>query len=338
MTPFARAGHRAAAPRSVAADRLGCHEAMIEEAAMAGWLKGETGGVAPGGERLRALLARKAIVRAPGAHNALAGLIAKEAGFEALYVSGGAVTASFGLPDLGILAMEELCLVVRILSRATGLPLIVDGDTGYGEALNAMRLVRELEDAGAAAVHIEDQVLPKKCGHLNDKSLVPADQMAAKIAAARRARRHLVIIARTDAAASEGLEGAIARASLYARAGADIVFPDALTSLDQFRAFASSVPVPTMANMTEFGRTPLETATALEAAGIKIVIWPVSSLRIEAKALEAFYAQLARDDTTAPQLDRMLTRKRLYELISYHDYEALDASIIKSVPPDAAER
>lgn len=305
---------------------------------MAGWLKGDNAVGAPAGERLRALLNRKGIVRAPGAHNALAGLIAKQAGFEALYVSGGAVTASFGLPDLGILSMEELCLVVRILSRATGLPLIVDGDTGYGEALNAMRLVRELEDAGAAAVHIEDQVLPKKCGHLNDKTLVPADQMAAKIAAAKRARRHLVIIARTDAAASEGLEGAIRRATLYAKAGADIVFPDALTSLEQFKTFAASVPVPSMANMTEFGRTPLETGAALEKAGLKIVIWPVSSLRMEAKALEAFYARLKTDDSTAPQLDNMLTRKRLYELIGYHEYEALDASIIKSVPPEMPGR
>ena len=301
---------------------------------MANWLEGGNGTVEPAGTRLRAMLAGQSIIRTPGAHNALAGLIAREAGFKALYVSGGAVTASFGLPDLGILSMEELCLVVRILSRATGLPLIVDGDTGYGEALNAMRLVRELEDAGAAAVHIEDQVLPKKCGHLNDKTLVPAEQMAAKIAAARRARRHLVIIARTDAAASEGLQGAIARARLYARAGADVVFPDALTSLEQFRAFAAAVPVPAMANMTEFGRTPLETAAALEAAGIKIVIWPVSSLRVEGKALEGFYAKLARDDTTAPQLDTMLTRKRLYELIRYHDYEALDASIVRSVPPE----
>ena len=301
---------------------------------MADWLKGDRQATKPAGARFRELLARRKIVRAPGAHNALAGLIAREAGFEALYISGGAVTASFGLPDLGILSMEELCLVVRVVARSTGLPLIVDGDTGYGEALNAMRLVRELEDAGAAAVHIEDQVLPKKCGHLNDKTLVSPEQMAAKIAAAKRASRHLVIIARTDAAASEGLDGAIARGRLYAKAGADVVFPDALTSLEQFRAFAAAMPVPAMANMTEFGRTPLETAAALEAVGIGIVIWPVSSLRIEAKALEGFYDALARDDTTAPQLERMLTRKRLYELIGYHDYEALDASIISSVAPE----
>lgn len=301
---------------------------------MAQWLVGDTARLAPAGERLRALLAKPAIVRAPGAHNALAGLIAREAGFEALYVSGAAVTASLGLPDLGILAMEELCLVVRVIARATGLPLIVDGDTGYGEALNAMRLVRELEDAGAAAVHIEDQVLPKKCGHLNDKTLIPADQMAAKIAAAKKAARHLVIIARTDSAASEGLQGAIARSRLYAAAGADVLFADALTSLEQFRAYANAVSVPVMANMTEFGRTPLEPAEALQQAGVRIVIWPVSGLRVAAKAMEGFYRDLARNGTSAPQLDRMLTRKRLYELIGYHDYEALDASIVRSVPPE----
>ena len=300
---------------------------------MARWLIGDEAPVDSPGARLRRMLDEGGIVRAPGAHNALAGLIARQAGFKALYISGGAVTASLGLPDLGMMTQEELLLAVRSVSRATGLPLIVDGDTGYGEALNAMRLVTELEAAGAAAVHIEDQVLPKKCGHLNDKTLIPADQMAAKIAAAKRAARDMVIIARTDAAASEGLQGAIARGRLYAQAGADVVFPDALTSLEQFRAFAGAMPKPVMANMTEFGRTPLETASALADAGIRIVIWPVSSLRIAAKAMEGFYASLARDDTTAPQVDSMLTRKRLYELIGYHDFEALDRSIVASIVP-----
>ena len=300
---------------------------------MTTWLEPEGGAGARMGDRLRQRLAERRIVRAPGAHDAMAGLIARDAGFDALYVSGAAVTASRGLPDLGVLTMEELAGTVRAIARATGLPLIVDGDTGYGEALNAMRLVRELEDAGAAAVHIEDQILPKKCGHLNDKTLIPTAQMAAKIAAARKARRHLVIIARTDAAASEGLDGAIARAKAYAAAGADVVFPDALASLDEFRAFAAAVPVPTMCNMTEFGRTPLIDAATLEAAGIGIVIWPVSSLRIAAHAMEAFFGKLAQDGTTEPQLDRMQTRKRLYELIGYHDYEALDASIVRSIVP-----
>ena len=307
------------------------------ESRMPDWLCGAHARHQTPGDRLRALMGQGRIVRAPGAHNALAGLIAREAGFQALYVSGGAVTASLGLPDLGMMTQDELLMVVKSLARATGLPLIVDGDTGYGEALNAMRLVAELETAGAAAVHIEDQILPKKCGHLNDKTIIPADQMAAKVAAAKRAARHMLVIARTDAAASEGLEGAIARGKLYAEAGADIVCPDALTGLDQFRAFAAQVPRPVMANMTEFGRTPLETATVLEQAGVRIVIWPVSSLRIAAKAMEGFYSALMRDDTTAPQVERMLTRKRLYELIGYHDFEALDRSIIASIVPGQAE-
>lgn len=301
---------------------------------MTTWLEPQGGTTEGMGERFRQRLAAGGIMRAPGAHDAMAGLIAREAGFDVLYVSGAAVTASRGLPDLGVLTMEELTGTVRSIARATGLPLIVDGDTGYGEALNAMRLVRELEDAGAAAVHIEDQILPKKCGHLNDKTLVTTEQMAAKVAAARKARRHLRIIARTDAAASEGLQGAIARARAYAAAGADVVFPDALTSLEQIQAFASAVPVPTMINMTEFGRTPLIDAAKLESAGVSIVIWPVSSLRIAAHAMETFFAALARDGTNAGQLDHMQTRKRLYELIGYHDYEALDASIVKSVAPE----
>jgi methylisocitrate lyase len=300
---------------------------------MTAWLDATTVPPVPPGERLRALLSRPGILRAPGAHNALAGLTAREAGFEALYISGAALTASLGLPDLGILTMEELTFFVRSISRATGLPLIVDGDTGYGEALNVMRLVRELETAGAAAVHIEDQVLPKKCGHLNDKQLVSPEQAAAKIAAARRARKDLVIIARTDAAASEGLQGAIRRARLYAEAGADLVFPDALESAETFRAFIAAVPVPTMVNMTEFGRSPMIPAGELEKLGAKIVIWPVSSLRISAFAMRNFYTGLAGDGDSAPQLDRMQTRKELYELIGYHDYEALDSSIVKSLIP-----
>ncbi|MFV0296149.1 MAG: methylisocitrate lyase [Hyphomicrobiaceae bacterium] len=301
---------------------------------MADWLVGEKQHEHSAGRRLRQMLGEGGIIRAPGAHNALAGLIAREAGFRALYISGGAVTASLGLPDLGVITQEELLMVVRSVARATDLPLIVDGDTGYGEALNAMRLVHELEAAGAGAVHIEDQVLPKKCGHLNDKTLIPANQMAEKIAAARRASKDLVIIARTDAAASEGLSGAIKRARLYSEAGADVLFPDALTSLDDFRAFALSVSRPVMANMTEFGRTKLETGKALEEAGVRIVIWPVSSLRIAAKAMEAFYGALRQDDSSEPQIDKMLTRKRLYELIGYHDYEALDRSIVGSVVPE----
>ena len=302
---------------------------------MAAWLQGDKADLEPAGHRLRKLLERPGIVRMPGAHNAMAGLLAKDAGFEALYISGAAITASMGLPDLGIISMEELCFFTRMISRATQLPILVDGDTGFGEALNAMRLVRELEDAGAAAVQIEDQVLPKKCGHLNDKVLVTAEQMAAKIAAARRARRHLLIIARTDVAATEGVEGAVRRGRIFMEAGADVFFPEALRSREDFQAVARAMPgVPMLANMTEFGRTPMMTGREFEEMGYKMVIWPASSLRVAAHALAELYRGLAKDDTTAPQLERMQTRQRLYEVIRYHDYEALDASIVKSLVPE----
>ena len=196
-------------------------------------------------------------------------------------------------------------------ARASGLPVLVDGDTGYGEALNVMHMVRAFEEAGAAAVHIEDQILPKKCGHLNDKKLASADDMAAKVAAAAKARRHLFIIARTDAAASEGLDGAVERARRYLAAGADAIFPEALTSADMFREFAARVKAPLLANMTEFGRTPFFTAGEFAAMGYAMVIWPVSSLRVAAKAQEELYATLARDGSTQAMLPRMQTRAEI---------------------------
>ena len=290
----------------------------------------------PAGHRFRALLARPDILRTPGAHNGMAALQAKAAGFEALYLSGAAMTASMGIPDVGLITVEEVCFFVRQIARASGLPLLVDGDTGFGEALNVMHMVRSFEDAGAAAVHIEDQLLPKKCGHLNDKKIAEPRDMAAKVAAAVRARRHLVVIARTDAAASEGMDGAVARAKLYIEAGADMIFPEALTSVEMFEEFAGRMPkgVPLMANMTEFGRTPYLTAAEFQALGYSLVIWPVSSLRVAAKASEELYRTLARDGGTHAQIDRMQTRKELYATIGYHDYEALDQSIIATVTPE----
>ena len=288
----------------------------------------------PAGERLQMLLDRPGVVTVPGAHDALSGRLAQRAGFEALYLSGAALSASMALPDLGVITLEELCHATRLLVRATGLPVLVDGDTGYGEALNVMRLVRELEDAGAAAVQIEDQLLPKKCGHLNDKRLAAADDMARKIAAARRARTHLRIIARTDAAAVS-LDDAIQRARLYREVGADILFPEALTSDDDFRTVAAAVDAPLLANMTEFGRTPYRDARAFEALGFKLVVWPVSSLRVAAKAVAELYAHLAARGETAGRLDRMLTRAELYQTLGYHDFEALDQSVAASVVPPA---
>ena len=245
----------------------------------------------PAGEGFWALLARPGILRMPGAHNGMAGLQAKAAGFEALYLSGAAMTASMGLPDLGIITVDEVCFFVRQIARSTGLPLLVDGDTGYGEARNVMNMVRCFEEAGAGAVHIEDQLLPKKCGHLNDKRLADAHDMAAKVAAAARARRHLVVLARPDAAASEGMDGALARARRCVDAGADASIPEARTTAEMLREFATrfkdALPgreVPLLANMTEFGRTPFFTAAEFEAMGYRMVIWPVSSMRVAARA------------------------------------------------------
>ncbi|MDE2007699.1 MAG: methylisocitrate lyase [Rhodospirillales bacterium] len=289
---------------------------------------------APAGERFRALLARPEILQLPGAHNGMAALQAREAGFAALYLSGAAMTAQMGLPDLGIITVDEASFFIRQLTRAAGLPVLVDGDTGYGEALNVMHMVRCFEDAGAGAVHIEDQLLPKKCGHLNDKKLADPHDMAAKIAAAARARRHLVIVARTDAAASEGMDGAVARAELYLRAGADAIFPEALTSAEMFGEFARRVKAPLLANMTEFGRTPFFTAAEFQAMGYKMVIWPVSSLRVANKAQAELYAAIRRDGGTQAMLERMQTRAELYATIGYHDYEALDASIVTTIIPE----
>ena len=292
----------------------------------------------PAGQRFRSLVERGGIVQIPGAHNGMAALQARAAGFEALYLSGAAMTASMGLPDLGIITVDEAAFFVRQVVRASSLPVLVDGDTGYGEALNVMHMVRTFEDAGAGAVHIEDQLLPKKCGHLNDKKLADAHDMAAKVAAAAKARRHLYVIARTDAAATEGLDGAVARAKLYVEAGANAIFPEALTTADMFREFARRMPgVPLLANMTEFGRTPFFSASEFEAMGYRMVIWPVSSLRVANKAQEKLYTAIRRDGGTKAMLDEMQTRAELYDLIGLKDFEALDASIVQSIVPRAAE-
>jgi methylisocitrate lyase len=286
---------------------------------------------AAAGDRFRALLARDEILEMPGTHNGMAALQAKAAGFAALYLSGAGMSASMGLPDLGIITVDEVCFFIRQVCRASDLPVLVDGDTGYGEALNVMHMVRSFEDAGAAAVHIEDQLLPKKCGHLNDKKLAAPADMAAKIAAAVKARRHLYIIARTDAVASEGIDAAVARAHQYLEAGADAIFPEALPDRDMLREFARRVRAPLLANMTEFGRTPFCTASEFAQLGYKMVIWPVSALRVAAKAQEELFAAIRRDGGPQNMLARMQTRSELYALIGYHDYEALDASIVKTV-------
>jgi len=290
------------------------------------------------GTRFRALLERPNILQIPGAHNGMAAIQARNAGFDALYLSGAAMTASMGLPDLGIITVDEVAFFIRQVARASGLPVLVDGDTGYGEALNAMHMVRAFEDAGAGAVHIEDQLLPKKCGHLNDKHLVPVSEMAAKVAAAKKAARDLVIVARTDAAGVEGIDAAIERAVTYVEAGADAIFPEALTTRSMFEQFAKALPgIPLLANMTEFGKTPFFTASEFEAMGYRMVIWPVSSLRVANKAQEELYAAIKRDGGAVSMLDRMQTRAELYEAIGLHEYEELDASIVKSLLPKGGD-
>lgn len=283
------------------------------------------------GARFRQLVERPHILRLPGAYNGMSAQQARNAGFEALYLSGAAMSASMGIPDLGIISKDDVVFFIRQLCRAADLPVLVDGDTGFGGILNVMDMVRSFEDAGAAAVQIEDQNLPKKCGHLNDKSLIAPEEMAAKIAAAIRVRRHLFIVARTDAAASEGIEGAIARARLYVEAGADAIFPEALTDRSMFEAFAREIKVPLLANMTEFGRTPPMSGEEFERLGYRMVIWPVSALRIAARAQEAFYAHLQEHDRADALIGQMQTRAELYNLIAYSAHEALDGSVQKTI-------
>jgi methylisocitrate lyase len=295
----------------------------------------------PAGHRFARLLERPGILQMPGAHNGMAGLLAKQAGFEALYLSGAAMTLSMGIPDLGMITVDEVAFHIRQIARATALPVLVDGDTGYGEALNVMHMVRTFEDAGAAAVHLEDQLLPKKCGHLNDKKIADAHDMAAKVAAARKARRHLFIIARTDAAASEGMDGALARAKLYLDSGADAIFPEALNNREMFTEFARRMraegypEVKLLANMTEFGRTPFFTAQEFQDMGYQMVIWPVSAARVANKAMQELFASIRENGGTHKLVDRMQTRAELYDTIGLHAYEALDTSLIATIVPQA---
>lgn len=283
-------------------------------------------------ENFRGLLAsNQGIIKMPGAHDAMAGLLAKKAGFQTVYLSGGAFSASLGLPDLGVITLSELAGRAKEITRASGLPLLVDVDTGYGSVLSVTRTVQEMVEAGAAAIQIEDQDLPKKCGHLNGKKLIPIKEMVQKIIAARKASEHIVIVARTDAKASEGMDAAIERAKAYIDAGADVIFPEALRSEDEFRLFAKAVKSPLLANMTEFGQTPYFSAQQFQEWGYKFVIYPVTSLRIAAKAIERVYALIQATGTQQGMLDDMQTRKELYDLIRYYEYEELDANIAKTV-------
>jgi methylisocitrate lyase len=276
------------------------------------------------GEKLWLALEEERPLQMAGAVNAYAALLAERAGFRALYLSGaGVANASFGLPDLGVTNLNDVCEDARRVCGATALPLLVDADTGFGAALGIARTVRELERAGAAGLHLEDQVAAKRCGHRPGKALVKAHEMVDRLKAAVDARTdpRFVIMARTDAFADEGLAGAVERAQVYLAAGADMIFAEALTTLDEYRQFCSAVTAPVLANVTEFGKTPLLTAAELGEAGVRLALYPLSAFRAMSKAAEEVYASIRRTGTQRELLDSMQTREELYTVLDYHLYE-----------------
>jgi len=280
-------------------------------------------------KKFRAALKSGKLLRFPGAFSPLVAMAIQRHGFEGVYVSGAALSADLGLPDIGLTTLPEVAARGGTIARATDLPALIDADTGFGEALNVARTIQILEDAGLCGCHLEDQVNPKRCGHLDHKSLVATQAMVEKIRAATGARRdrNFVIMARTDARVAEGLDGAIARARAYVDAGADAIFPEALTDEGEFEKFRRAVKVPLLANMTEFGKTRLLTAKQLADLGINLVIYPVTTLRLAMKAVEDGLAVLKKAGTQASVIGEMQTRAQLYELLRYEDYEKFDKNV-----------
>jgi methylisocitrate lyase len=276
------------------------------------------------GERFWHAIEAERPLQVVGAINAYAALLAERAGFRALYLSGaGVANASFGLPDLAMTTLNDVCEDIRRITYASGLPLLVDADTGWGSAFMIGRTVRELTRAGAAACHIEDQVSVKRCGHRPGKALVEASEMVDRIKAAVDARpdRSFAIMARTDAHAVEGQKAALDRAARYVEAGADMIFAEALTTLEEYREFTQAIDVPVLANLTEFGQTPLFTTDQLADAGVRLALYPLSAARAMAAAADRVYRTIRRDGTQEAVLDRMQTRAELYEVLGYHEYE-----------------
>jgi methylisocitrate lyase len=276
------------------------------------------------GKQLRKLVAKHAPVQIPGAINAYCALLARDAGFEALYLSGaGVANASFGLPDLGVTTLGDVLEDARRITAATDLPLLVDVDTGFGSAFGIARTVREMERAEVAAIHIEDQEQAKRCGHRPNKATVAVEEMCDRLKAAVDARRDagFVIMARTDAVAREGRSAALDRAAAYVEAGADMIFAEALHTLDDYAAFTRAIDVPVLANLTEFGLTPLFTIDELERAGIDLVLYPLSAFRAMSRAAELVYAVIKKTGTQRAMVDAMQTRDELYGVLGYHAYE-----------------
>ncbi|MGC9133696.1 methylisocitrate lyase [Caldisphaera sp.] len=281
------------------------------------------------GEKLRELLKKEDILITPGVFDPASALLVESMGFKSAYLSGAALTGSLAMPDLGLITFSELYDSTRKITNVINIPLIVDSDTGFGESLNVYRTVKELEEAGAAAIQIEDQDMPKKCGHLSGKKTISPEDMVKKIVAANEARRDMLIVARTDARATEGIEAAIERAKLYLEAGADVIFPEALTNLEEFKLFAKEVKAPLLANMTEFGKTPYITVQEFKEAGFKIVIFPVTIFRAAMKAMKDTLIEIKDKGTQKFILDKIMSREEFYNLIGYYEYEKRDNEFAK---------
>jgi methylisocitrate lyase len=262
----------------------------------------------------------------PGVYSPLVARLAERIGFRAVYLSGGALSAGNGVPDIGLLSVTEFVAQAQLTAQATALPLLCDADTGFGEALHVERTVRLFEAAGVAGIHLEDQEMPKRCGHLSGKSLVAPRDMAAKIRAACAARRDpdFVILARTDARGVNGFDDAVARAKLYRDAGADAIFPEALESADELARFAKAVPCPLLANMTEFGKSPILSVKELGTLGYTMILFPLTAFRVAMRAAEETLKDLFQNGTQAASIDRMMTRAELYDLLGYTGYELRD--------------
>lgn len=284
----------------------------------------------------RAALASGRLLRMPGAFNPLSARLIEEKGFEGVYISGAVIAADLGFPDIGLTTLTEVAARGAQIARMTNLPTLIDADTGFGEPMNVARTVQTLEDAGVAGLHIEDQVNPKRCGHLDGKAVVDADTAVKRIRAATDARRdpNLLIMARTDIRGVDGLAAAVDRAKRLVDAGADAVFPEAMADLAEFEVIRAAVDVPILANMTEFGKSELFTVEQLESVGVNLVIYPVSLLRIAMGAAERGLERLTVDGSLEREVATMQTRVRLYELLDYLAYNAFDTSIFDfEVPP-----
>ncbi|WP_282779920.1 methylisocitrate lyase [Nocardia sp. CC201C] len=277
----------------------------------------------------RAGLASGRIQRFPGAFNPLVARLIQEIGFDGVYVSGAVLSADLALPDIGLTTLTEVAGRGQQIARVTDLPVLIDADTGFGEPMSAARTVTVMEDAGLAGLHLEDQVNPKRCGHLDGKAVVSTEEMVRRLRAAVSARRdpNFVICARTDAAGIEGIDAAIERARAYADAGADVIFTEALHTAADFEKFRAAVSIPLLANMTEFGKSDLLTAEVLESIGYNAVIYPVSTLRLAMYAAEAGLREIFEQGTQSGLLDRMQHRSRLYELLRYQRYNEFDSEI-----------